>query len=430
MKKVLLSAIFIIASALSYSQDIIYTISGDKIICKVTEILENSIKYKNFHQPDGPIRNIYKERVNKIKYEDESIEYFKSIQSKPKPEESKRDTYTDIRNGYEHPITKIGNQWWLGENLNYDSNQSWCYDMIESNCNALGRLYTWEAAMNVCPEGWHLPSDDEWKELEVELGMIYDVDKKGWRGNSPGQGKQLRVYKGIGFNARLAGYRYLGAFDKYKLSTYYWTSTENNSKNKTYVRELGNRSSIKRTSYNKDFAFSVRCVKGTPNISPQSIKNDKKEERFFKNNQNKYFSIGVGIGPGYGKKYGIRLQHKKSFGDQGYAIHYGGGVADKLTEYDGEEPKTSEGVYLSIGYKIYFYRWFYFDAIAHSPSYYGDIMDTHLFFESLFAFATNIGFETSISKDFDFCAAAGIMDIGNKKWDTVIEIGINWKIIK
>lgn len=430
MKRFFFFVMLTIVSILSYSQDIIYTRSGDDIICIVVEILENSIKYKNFHQPNGPIRNIYKGQVNKIKYKDGSIEYFKSTQTKSKPKEIRKNTYTDSRNGYEYPITKIGDQWWLGENLNFNSNQSWCFDTLKSSCDILGRLYTWEAAVNVCPDGWHLPSDDEWKELEVELGMIYDIDKEGWRSNRPGQGKQLRINKAIGFNARLAGYRYLGAYDRIRFSTYYWTSTENDNNEKAYVRELGKRSSIKRISYDKDFAFSVRCVQGTPDINPQPITDTKKEERFYRNNQGRYFSIGVGTGPGYGNKYGVRIQHKKSFGDRGYAFHCGGGVYDKIIEPNGEEPENSEGVYFSIGAKYYFYRWFYLDAIIHSPSYFGDVMDSFFVFDMFFAYALDLGFEISINKHFDFSIAAGVMDIGNKEWGSTIETGINFKIFK
>lgn len=431
MKKILSAIILIIACILhSYSQDIIYTTSGDEIICNVNEIFETSIKYKYFHQPEGPIRNIYKNQVIKIKYEDGTIEYFKSIEDKNKPEDNIASTFTDKRNGYEYPITKIGDQWWLGENLNYNSNQSWCYENRKNNCEIIGRLYTWEAAVNACPDGWHLPSDEDWKELEINLGMIYNVDKNGWRGNSPGQGKQLRVNKDIGFNARLAGYRYLGAYDNYRKRTYFWTSTGDGNKDKAYVRELGTISKIKRTSYNKDFAFSVRCVQGDTEPTKQPIKEDKKTKRFYKNNQHKYLSVGIGTGPGYGAKYGLRFQQKRSFGNQGYAIHFGGGISDKLQEYNDKDPRNYEGAYISIGCKYYFYRSFYIDMMFHNPSYIHELDENHLLFENIIALAGGLGFETSISKDFDFCASAAIMDIGNRKWSPAFEVGINWKIIK
>ena len=59
---------------------------------------------------------------------------------------------------------QIGTQIWMAENLNCDV-RGVCYDYDSENCEKYGRLYTWEAANNVCPSGWHLPSDDEWTTL-------------------------------------------------------------------------------------------------------------------------------------------------------------------------------------------------------------------------------------------------------------------------
>jgi len=47
---------------------------------------------------------------------------------------------------------------------------SYCYDGKVENCKTYGRLYTWEAAQRACPEGWHLPSDEEWYHLAFHFG--------------------------------------------------------------------------------------------------------------------------------------------------------------------------------------------------------------------------------------------------------------------
>ncbi len=86
-----------------------------------------------------------------------------------------------------YQTTLIGNQVWLAENLNFDAGErSVCYDHLESNCDKYGRLYYWDAAMQidenytiddwmggdilhqgVCPNEWHLPSIAEWAELAL-----------------------------------------------------------------------------------------------------------------------------------------------------------------------------------------------------------------------------------------------------------------------
>ena len=73
---------------------------------------------------------------------------------------------TDARDGQTYQTVKLGDQTWLAQDLNYETdNNSWCYDDDPANCEIYGRLYDWEAALTACPAGWHLGSDEEWSTL-------------------------------------------------------------------------------------------------------------------------------------------------------------------------------------------------------------------------------------------------------------------------
>ncbi|MEZ5106155.1 MAG: FISUMP domain-containing protein [Draconibacterium sp.] len=126
------------------------------------------------------------------------------------------DLFTDPRDGKTYRTVKIGNQTWFAENLaylpsifpaqdgSYTQPRYYIYDYNgtdvtiakqQSNYAIYGVLYNWPAASISCPSGWHLPSDDEWKQLEMTLGMTHEqADKLGYRGTD--QGDQLKANYG------------------------------------------------------------------------------------------------------------------------------------------------------------------------------------------------------------------------------------------
>jgi len=181
----------------------------------------------------------------------------------------------DSRDGKSYTTVQIGTQCWMEENLNYETANSWAFNNDPANGDIYGRLYTWDAAITACPTGWHLPSDEEWKTLEMHLGMsISEADTVGWRGthNEGGQLKETETThwnspnsgatNASGFNALPGGYRhYNGSF--YDLGYFggWWSSTEDSGTN-AWGRGLGyNNDQVNRNNYNKASGVSVRCLK-------------------------------------------------------------------------------------------------------------------------------------------------------------------------
>ena len=79
-------------------------------------------------------------------------------------------SFEDTRDGTRYKTVKIGNQIWMAENLNIVTKDRKCYNNEPSNCEKYGGLYDWETAKWVCPDGWHLPSTEEWVSLENFAG--------------------------------------------------------------------------------------------------------------------------------------------------------------------------------------------------------------------------------------------------------------------
>lgn len=189
------------------------------------------------------------------------------------PPDETSGTYTDSRDGKTYQWKKIGDQVWMTENLAFLTANCWAYDNNDANTGLYGYLYTWDAALVAVPEGWHVATDSEWKELQKFLGLSQmDADEVGWQGK---EGKKLKSNTAwndngggtdeVGFKAMPGGY-YLGggSFGLMGTSGMWWTATEDTEYSTSYawLRQMSaNNDAIYRGHNDKAYGYSVRCVR-------------------------------------------------------------------------------------------------------------------------------------------------------------------------
>ena len=215
------------------------------------------------------------------------------------PTKGNTGTFTDSRDNKDYKWIEIGSQVWMSENLaytgsdikniadNYDwydntNADAWSYyNNNESNKSSYGVLYQWKAAGIACPDGWHLPTDAEWIELEnylKEKGYSCDGvvgnDKiaksmalnSGWDNSSNlgavGNSDFAEFINVSGFSASASGFRaYTGEFTNKSKECYWWSYTEDSSDIYGNYNLKFDSPKVYTFHDNKTYGFSVRCVK-------------------------------------------------------------------------------------------------------------------------------------------------------------------------
>ncbi len=204
-------------------------------------------------------------------------------------------TFVDPRDGQEYHYIIIGTQKWMSDNLNIGKQivnpqnpgqngiiEKYCFNDDSAYCNKYGGLYTWDEMMQydttpgsrgICPPGWHIPTDEEWKTLELFLGMSQEqVDSVSIRGTVEG-GKlketglahwvepNTGATNSVGFNALPGGFRDpYGNYPTANILTRWYSSSQFFTG--AWVRGLSfGDSKIDRALPFKTDAYSVRCVK-------------------------------------------------------------------------------------------------------------------------------------------------------------------------
>jgi uncharacterized protein (TIGR02145 family) len=208
---------------------------------------------------------------------------------------TRSNTIKDI-DGNIYKTALIGNVWWMTENLKStrfnDSSLIPCiqdqsiwlrldslaycfYQNNESYADTLGFLYNWYAVNSgmLCPIGWHVPTDNDWKQIEGFADTKYGIgdsvwNKMGLRGFDAGQ--RLKSVKGwrngvtgtdkLGFSALPGGER-LNRFYAGGSSGFWWTSTEASTSSAYYRSLIYSFELVARDTHPKRMGFSVRCIK-------------------------------------------------------------------------------------------------------------------------------------------------------------------------
>lgn len=221
---------------------------------------------------------------------------------KPADNVIEKGTVSDFE-GNVYPTVKLGTQWWMAKNLKatkYSNGEqigtttpyslpitgvaspkyNWPYQGNESFAALYGRLYTWYAvtdSRNLCPAGWHVPTDIEWNVLTDYL----TANDFGFQGGTNNIAKAMSATSGwllngiIGvpgndqatnnttfFAAMPGGFRVpSGSFQSAGSEAYYWSSTADIPEMASYRMISFDINTVQTGNMSKDSGISVRCVK-------------------------------------------------------------------------------------------------------------------------------------------------------------------------
>lgn len=215
------------------------------------------------------------------------------------PPASETGIVSDVE-GNVYKTVKIGEQWWMAENLRvshfrngnsiafvddiqdtlkWDYYPAWCF--YNNNPSAPGYLYNWKVVSDtgrIAPQGWHVPTDEDWKKMEKFLGMeASKINGENWRGSHEGeklkkQGPDYWVMNDpiwntneTGFSATAGGCRMFNKNWSYPIGLTYmgfwWTSSIAGDSLAWYRHLDYKKGGIFRYYGPRNYGLSIRCVK-------------------------------------------------------------------------------------------------------------------------------------------------------------------------
>jgi len=248
-----------------------YKVSGSELTLEAGIIKLPYIKKADYEK-------VIKQRAEKQKLEKKKAEE----EGKQAIANVKKGSFSDSRNGKNYKTVTIGSQTWMAENLNYKTENSKCYgedgkvsidnpndrdayvpisnSEIQANCDKYGRLYDWKTAMKTCPNGWHLPTSDEWETLATLVrsdkgaGTMLKASS-GWEDNGNG-------IDAISFSALPGGNGYgsEGSFSRLGYVGEWWTASEYGNNDAIELNMSSDENTIEISKSGKSFLYSVRCL--------------------------------------------------------------------------------------------------------------------------------------------------------------------------
>lgn len=184
-------------------------------------------------------------------------------------------TLYDERDGKIYRVVKFGNQYWMADNLKFETDSSFCYNDDPLNCEKYGRLYKWSTAVGMnesynyqsayideyygrglCPDGWILPGIYDWESLVKYAGGAQHLKSKfGWF-------RDYNGYDSYGFTALPGGFRESnGIYKEESNMAAFWTrSEESPTIAQKYYLMVGYSGGYDGLD-SKSSALSVRCIK-------------------------------------------------------------------------------------------------------------------------------------------------------------------------
>lgn len=191
--------------------------------------------------------------------------------------------------GQIYSTVPIGDQVWFKENLNVgariDGSQNmtdngviekYCYDDNPANCITYGGLYRWneimdydnsEYAQGVCPDGWHIPSENDFRHLKNLVNDDGNTLKEVGKGSGAGTGTNTSD-----FSALLEGYFWDGGFYEINVYTTLWSSKARALGENLWLSLDDESSGISfGFSWDDTEGYAVRCLRNDPPASPTQL---------------------------------------------------------------------------------------------------------------------------------------------------------------